>query len=158
MREISQEAMQAILAQQTGEVFVPFLKIDHPDFANPIRLAMNTEAVTRADGDYMPYAFQINLPDQREDQLPQVTLTVDNTDLEVNDAIRTIQGPPTVTMDVALASSPDTVEIGPFQYSLTSATADANTIQGVLGFEDDIFAQQVPAQMYTPTSSPGLFM
>lgn len=158
MREISAAAMQAVFAQQTTEVFVPCLNINHPSFANPIRLAMNTETVTRADGDYMPYAFQINLPDQREDQLPQVTLTVDNTDLQVNNAIRTLQGPPTVTMDVVMASSPNTIEIGPFNYNLTSATADANTIQGVLGFEDDIFSQQVPAQMYTPTSSPGLFL
>lgn len=158
MRQISATAMQAVLAQRTEEVFVPCLNINHPTFANPIRLAMNTEPVVRADGTYQPYAFQINLPDQRDDQLPQVTLTVDNTDLQVNNAIRTLQGPPTVTMDVVMASSPDTVEIGPFNYNLTSATADANTIQGVLGFEDDVFSQQVPAQLYTPTNSPGLFL
>lgn len=158
MRQISQAAMQAILAQQTAEVFVPCLKIDHADFANPIRLAMNTEKLARSDGDYMPYAFQINLPDQRDDTLPQVTLTVDNTDLEVNDAIRTIQGPPTITMDVVMASSPNTVEVGPFVYNLQSVQADANTIQGVLGFEEGVLSQQVPAQIYTPTNSPGLFL
>jgi hypothetical protein len=158
MRQVSATAMQAILAQQTPEVFVPFVKIDHPDFANPIRLAMNTEKITRSDGDYMPYAFQINLPDQRDDQIPQVTMTVDNTDLQVNDAIRTLQGPPTVTMDVAMASTPNTIEVGPFEYSLQSVTADANTIQGTLGFADDVFSQQVPGQNYTPVNSPGLFI
>lgn len=158
MRTISATAMQAVLAQQTSEVFVPCLNINHPSFTSPILLAMNTESMVRTAGTYQPYAFQINLPDQREDQLPQVKLTVDNTDLQVNNAIRTLTGQPTVTMDVVLASSPNTIEIGPFNYNLTSATADANTIQGVLGFEDDIFAQQVPAQLYTPTSSPGLFL
>ena len=157
MRLISSTAMQAILAQNTPEVFIPCLKIDHPSFANPIRLAFNTETVSRTDGDYLPYAFQITLPEQREDQIPQVILTVDNTDLSVNNAIRTLVGQPTVTMDVVLASSPNTVEVGPFDYSLQSAQADANTIQGTLGFEMDIFSQQVPAQLYTPVSSPGLF-
>lgn len=158
MRTISAAAMQAVLAQQTGEVFVACLKIDHADFAIPIRLAMNTETLVRTDGDYLPYAFQVNLPDQRDDQLPLVTLTVDNTDLAVNDAIRTLQGPPTVTMDVVMASSPNTVEIGPFVYNLQSAEADANTIQGTLGFEEGVFSQQVPAQLYMPTNSPGLFL
>lgn len=158
MRQISAAAMQAVLAQNTAEVFVPCLSINHPAFANPIRLALNTEVMHRAAGDYMPYAFQIDLPSQHDDSLPQVKLTVDNVDLQVNDAIRTLQGPPTVTMDVVMASSPDTVEIGPFNYSLQSATANADTIQGVLGFEEDIFSQQVPGQNYQPSNSPGLFL
>ena len=158
MRQISAAAMQAVLAQNTPDVFTPCLSINHPTFANPIRLAFNTEVLHRAAGDYMPYAFQIDLPNQHDDSLPQVKLTVDNVDLQVNDAIRTLQGPPTVTMDVVMASSPDTVEIGPFNYSLQSATANADTIQGVLGFEEDIFSQSCPGQTYTPISSPGLFL
>jgi hypothetical protein len=158
MREVSATALQAMLAQATPEVFVPCLKIDHESFANPILLAFNTEALARAAGSYMPYAFQIDLPGQHEDSLPQVKVTVDNVDLQVNDAIRTLVGPPTVTMDVVLASSPDVVEIGPFEYSLQSATANADTIQGVLGFEDDIFSQQVPGQSYQPSNSAGLFL
>ena len=63
MREISAAAMQAVLAQRTEEVFVPCLKIDHPSLVTPLRLAMNTETMTRTDGDYQPYAFQINLPE-----------------------------------------------------------------------------------------------
>lgn len=148
-----------MLADRTSEVFITLLKIDHASFANPILLAYNTEPVVRADGTYQPYPFQVNLPDQDEDSLPQVTVTVDNVDLTVNDAIRTLTGdPPTVTMMVVLADSPDTVEAGPFIYSLQNAQADAQTIQGALGFESDIFSQQVPSQTYTPVSSPGLFL
>ena len=109
-------------------------------------------------GLHNPYPFQINLPDAVGDQMPQVTVTIDNTDLSINDAIRTLTGnPPTVTFSLVLASSPDTIEIGPLVYSLTSATADTNTIQGTLGFEDDIFNQQIPNPNYTPSNSPGLF-
>jgi len=148
-----------MLADRTAEVFITLLRIDHASFANPILLAYNTEPVVRADGTYQPYPFQVNLPDQDEDSLPQVTVTVDNVDLTVNDAIRTLTGdPPTVTMMVVLADSPDTVEAGPFVYSLQNAQADAQTIQGALGFESDIFSQQVPSQTYTPVSSPGLFL
>lgn len=158
MREVSVNALQAMLAQDTPEVFVPLLKIEHPDLADPILLAYNTDPVVRSDGTYMPYAFQINLPKQVEDETPTLSVTIDNTDLEVNDKIRSLVGQPKVTFMVVLASSPDTVEAGPFAMSLQQAQADAQTITGTLGYEMDIFAQQVPSQQYLPTNSQGLFL
>ena len=50
--------------------------------------------------------------------MPTVSLTVDNTDLEVNEKIRSLVGAPTVTFMVVLASSPNTVEAGPFDMRL----------------------------------------
>ena len=52
MRTVSQEALQAMLADRTAEVFITLLRIDHASFANPILLAYNTEPVVRADGTY----------------------------------------------------------------------------------------------------------
>ena len=146
------------MAQDSAEVFVPLLRIEHASLSAPILLAYNTETVHRADGDYLPYPFQINLPVQSDEEIPQVTLTVDNTDLSVNDAIRTLVGEPSVTFMVVLASSPDTVEAGPFAMKLANATATAETITGTLGQESDIFSQQVPGQQYMPANSPGLFL
>ena len=156
-REVSATALQAVLAPGTAEGFIPCLKIDHPSFAAPYRIAYNTQTVTRADGDYLPFAFQCNLPDQVEDAIPQVKVTIDNTDLEISDAIRTVSGRPSSTMEVGLASAPDTIEAGPFAYSLLDATATADAIEGTLGYEDDVFSQQVPGQNYLPTNSAGLF-
>lgn len=59
---------------------------------------------------------------------------------------------------VVLASSPNTVEAGPFNMKLAGAQATADTITGTLGQEQDIFSQQVPGQQYLPTTSPGLFL
>lgn len=156
-REVSATALQAMLSQQTGEVFVPCLKIEHPSFAAPYRIAYNTETLHRSDGDYLPFAFQCNLPDQVEDSVPQVKVTIDNADLEISNAIRAVNGMPSITMDVVLASSPNTIEAGPFAYSLMDATVTADSINGTLGYEDDIFSQQVPGQSYLPTNSAGLF-
>jgi len=158
MRQLSQAALQALLAQDTAEVFIPILKITHLDLTAPILLAYNTETVHRADGDYLPYPFQINIPESSDNEAPTVNLTVDNTDLSVNDAIRSLVGMPTVEFSVVLASSPDTVEIGPYEMSLQNAQANAQTITGTLGFEQDLFSQLVPAQTYIPTNSPGLFL
>jgi hypothetical protein len=158
MREVSVTALQAMLAQDTVEVFVPLLRIEHSGLAEPILLAYNTEQVVRSDGTYLPYAFQINLPKQVEDETPTLSVTIDNTDLEVNDKIRSLVGQPSVTFMVVLASNPESVEAGPFPLSLQQVDADAQSITGTLGYEMDIFAQQVPAQQYLPTNSQGLFL
>lgn len=158
MKQVSTAALHAMLAQYTDEVFVPLLKIDHASFDSPVCICYNTEQVISNGLTYAPYPFQINLPDAVGDQMPQVTVTIDNTDLSINDAIRTLSGDaPSVTFSLVLASSPDTIEIGPLVYSLTSVTADKNTIQGTMGFEDDVFNQQIPNPNYTPSNSPGLF-
>ena len=85
-------------------------------------------------------------------------MTIDNTDLAIIDAIRTLTGQPAVTLDVVLASQPDMIEAGPFVCSLQTATVTASTIQGTLGYEDDVFAQLVPGQSYLPSNSAGLFL
>jgi len=158
MRQVSPRALQAMLAQETGEVFLACLTITHPDLATPIRLVRNNEPLVRAAGTWLPYPFSIHLPDQRDDQIPQVRVTVDNVDLSVNEQLRTLVGPPQVTLEVVLASQPDTVEAGPFNFSLQTATSTAQSIDGTLGYEDDVFAQQVPGQNYLPSTSPGLFL
>lgn len=157
MREVSATALQAMLAQETAEVFIAILRIAHAGLDAPVLLAYNTKPVVRTDGTYLPYPFKINLPVQSDEEVPEVTLTVDNTDLAVNDQIRSLVGQPDVTLMVVLASSPDTVEAGPFAMKLANATATAESITGTLGQEGDIFSQMVPGQQYLPTNSPGLF-
>ena len=158
MRQVSQRALQAMLAQETPEVFLCCLTINHPSLDPPIRLVCNNEPLVRDAGTFQPYPFRITLPDQRDDQIPQVHVNVDNVDLAVNAQISTLVGMPTCTLEVVLASQPDTVEAGPFEFNLQTATSTADTIDGTLGYEDDVFAQQVPGQNYLPSNSNGLFL
>ena len=155
--QVSINAMRAMFAQETGEVFLVCLTITHPDITT-LRLVNNTQVVVRTAGTYQPYPMQLSLPAQRDDQLPQVDIVIDNVDREVLRQIRLLAGVPQVTMEVIMASSPDTVEAGPFDFALKSATYDVLAITGTLGYEDDILNQQVPAMTYTPTNSPGLFL
>lgn len=157
MHEVSAAALRAMLAQETAEVFLPCLTIAHPDLDAPILLVYNTEILHRTAGDFMPYPFQINLPTQSDEEVGTVTLTADNTDLEVNRKIRALVGQPTVTLEIVLASSPNVVEAGPLMMRLLTITGDASTLRGTLGTENDIFSQLVPGQQYLPPSSPGLF-
>jgi len=155
--QVSINAMHAMFAQQTGEVFLVCLTITHPSITTQ-RLVNNTQPVVRSAGTYQPYPMQLSLPAQLDDQLPTVDIVVDNVDREVLQQIREVSGVPKVTMEVILASSPDTVEAGPFDFSLKQASYDVLAITGTLGYEDDILNQRVPAMSYTPSNSPGLFL
>ena len=155
--EISETALRAMLSQETAEVFLVCVTITHPAIDTQ-RLVNNTEVVHRAVGDYIPCPMKLVLPDQVDDQVPQVTIVIDNVDREVLRQIRLVDGVPQVRMEVILASSPDTVEAGPFDFALMSATYDVLSINAVLGYQDDVLNQQVPAQTYTPVNSPGLFL
>lgn len=156
-REVSANALRAMLAQETGEVFLVGVTITHPAIATQY-LVNNNAVVHRAAGDFLPAPMRITLPAQVDDQIPQVQIVIDNVDREVLRLIRTVSGVPQITLEVFLASSPDTVEAGPFDFSLMSVVYDVLTITGTLGYQDDVLNQMVPAQSYTPPNSPGLFL
>jgi hypothetical protein len=158
MRVVSPSALHAMLAQETGEVFLAAITLNHSSFATPIRLVSDQQALTRTAGTFQPFAFDVKLPNEQEDQVPQVQITIDNVDRSILTQIRTIGAErPTLMLEVILASSPNTIEAGPFNYSILNINYDASTIQGTIGFEDDILNTAFPADTYTPSNSKGLF-
>lgn len=157
-RILSPTATRAILARETEEVFLVLLTIEHPDISPTIRIVNNTEPVTRSDGEYQPYPFEAVLPDDTDNARPQVSLRVDNVDRSVTRKLRDLTGVPKCTLRVILASDPETTEMGPFDFSVLSAEYDALMISVTLGYEEDFLNQAMPAQTYTPTNSPGIFV
>lgn len=157
-RVVSASALQAMLSRETAEVFLVAMRISHASFGT-MRIVNNTEVVSRSDGNYVPFPFAITLPAETEEQVPQVTVVFDNIDEAILDAVRTVSGArPAVSFDVILASSPNTVEAGPFNFSIMSVQYDARQVTCSLGFEEDILNQQVPRGNYSPSNSPGLYV
>jgi hypothetical protein len=156
-RELSAAAAEAILARETGEVFLACLTI-FGDGLDTLRAVNNTEPVVRDGATFHPYPFEPVLPEDTDTAANGVTLRVDNCDRQVLRALREYQGVPQCTLEVILASSPETVEVGPFEFSVLAFDADALTINVQLGYEEDFLNQAVPAQTYTPSNSPGIFV
>lgn len=156
-RLLSPAATASILARETAEVWLAALRITHPDLT-AIRLVNNNEPVTRADGVYQPWPFTAVLPDDTSDANQSVRLVIDSIDRSVLRAIRGLRGPrPQAVLEVILASSPDTVEMGPFEFAVLGADYDELQIEASVGYEEDFLNQAVPAQTYTPQNSPGLW-
>ena len=156
-RVLSPVAAKAILARETAEVFLVLLEVEHPAIET-VRIVNNTEPVVRGGQSYVPYPFEAVLPEDTDSATPQVQLRIDNCDREVTRRLRDLEGVPRCTMRVVLASDPDHDEVGPFAFSILSADYDVMVISVALGYEEDFLNQACPAQSYTPTSSPGLFV
>jgi hypothetical protein len=153
---LSLVALQAALAQETGQVFLTCLTISHATLPTPIRLVNDKVDLVRAAGTFIAFPFEIALPEQRDDQLPQVELVIDNVDRSISQAIRNLTSPPTITLEVVLASSPNTLESGPHTLTLLDVSYDAQEVRGRLGFED-VLNEPFPKDSFTPKDFPGLF-
>jgi hypothetical protein len=151
----SAPAIAAANDEQTAEVWLALLEITHPQLTTPIRVVNNTEDVVSNGVTYLKTAFRIKLPDD-SDALPSVQIEIDNVDRAVTDAARSINSPPTVTLLVVLASTPDVYEAGPFTFTMTDVNYSAETINGTMIFED-ILNEPFPGESFDPARFPGLF-
>ncbi len=156
MRTLSTIAREAMFAQETDRVFLILLTITHPELAVTIRVVNNPENIVSRGDTFLAAGFTIALPDETDQGQPRVQLQVDNVDRAMVAALRSITVAPSVVLEVILASSPDTVEAGPFNFSLRSADYTAETILGELMYED-LLNEAFPAGSFDPSRFVGLF-
>lgn len=156
MRTISAAARAALYAPQTSQVFLNLLEISHDEMVTPIRLVDNNEDVVSGGNTYTAFPIVVQRPPDQEGTLPRVQLTVTNVTREFIDEVRSIASPFTITISVVMASSPDTVESGPYEFESLSCEYDAQNITFTLGYEA-LMQEPFPYQIYDPTNYPGLF-
>lgn len=157
MRSLSATAKRAIFAGQTGEVFVFLLTLSHASLELPIRVCSDAVSTTSNGVEFVPYPFNLVLPDETDNVAPQVTLEIDNIDREIVAAVRRATGSPIdVELSIVLASQPDAIEAGPFNFKLRSVTYDKLVVSGTLQYED-LLNEPFPGDTMTPTRFPGLF-
>jgi len=156
VRTVSQRFAAAARAPETGECPLLLLTLSHPSFAEPVRVCNNGVSITSRGHVFAGYPFQAVVGSESPDAPPQATLTIDNVDRSIVQAVRSVSGEPiTVTVELALAATPDLIEAGPFEFAIRSAEYDALVVTGSLRYED-ILNEPFPADEYDPTNFPGL--
>jgi len=167
MRTVSTNFRAAAYAQNTDEVPVLLVTMDHVNLTAPIRVSTDnadtfdfedeTVRGTVSVGDeFVYYPMQIVLPDDSENSVPSASLTIDNTDLRIMREIRQMTDSPTIKMQVVLASSPDTIEAGFENFKFDTIDADALTINGKLSL-DHFYKEPFPGTSMLPSNFPGIF-
>jgi hypothetical protein len=153
-RSLSSAALQAIFAQETGEAVFFLVEIDHTTWASPLRMVNNNENVISNGDTYFAFPFDVHLPADTTQQ-PRTQIKICNVDRSMTLALRALSTSPTVTLSVVLGSTPDTIEAGPFAFTLADYSFTATTIQGTLVFED-MLNEPFPQGTFNPAEYPGL--
>ncbi len=129
-----------------------------------VRLTDEVDPDTKPDGylaagygfEYLPYKFDIGMPDETDEGIPSVPLTIDNIDGVLMQQIALISEPFNVIMTLSLASSPHIVEAGPFIFKMIGADWSDELITGKLTF-DDVMIESYPGYRVTPNITPAAF-
>lgn len=139
-----------------GEVWLCLLELKGK--SDTFNVVNNNEDIVSNGKTYSAYPFEIMLPPDSLEKIPQVTLAIDNVSRLLTDWIRVEADPPSVSLKVILASTPDITEIELAFLKLVSVSWTATTITGTLQV-DDIFTAAFPSNghLYTPEQFPGLF-
>lgn len=146
-------------AGETGEVLLALVTISHSSIlGGPLRFVQNLQNITSNGNVYQAFPFQITLPADGDDGPAKVTLTIDNIDRQIAQTIRSIapSSPPTVQVDLIVASQPDTVELSMPNMTLRNVTGDAFQIEGDLIMDEEDLIP-FPEGLFTPQNFPGLF-
>jgi hypothetical protein len=155
-RTVSLAAMRSALAQNTGEVWVTLLKVEHADLPAPLYFCDNNEAVVSGGNSHQPAGFVLTLPSDESEREPTSSLAMQNVDRALIDEVRSISSGPTFEAALALASSPNTIEYGPARLKAKTASYNASTLTFTLGF-DAFEVEPLPWVKFTPEFFPGLF-
>jgi uncharacterized protein DUF1833 len=153
---LSATARRAIQAPATTEVLLDLLTITHPSLPNPLRFVNNPTNVTSRGFTYVASTFQAQAPSQVEEGEPTAAIEIQNIDRAVEQSLAGLTGEPTFTLEVVLASAPDTVLMGPAALPLAIAETSSQTIRLQLGSADPLLAKLFPRNRFSTERFPGL--
>ena len=153
---LSNPAVASLMAEATREIWLRLLTISHADWPTPIRLVDDTVDIVSRGTTFTAYGFEIAPAPEVPDQLPRIEMVVDNVGQLLTAALESLQSPPTVMIEIIMASSPDTLERGPWVYQVNQIQYDASHVRAELNYEP-LVAEPFPWLRFTPTKFPGLF-
>ena len=155
-RSVSSIFRSAVFSQETDEVFLLLLTIDHDDLAEPIRVSSDAVDTVSRGNTFVAYAFDLTLADDTDDGPQQMRISIDNVDRMIVEAVREISSPPDVTVEVVLHSDPDTVEVSFDGFTLTDVSYDVFTVSGTISTQSYL-NEPYPGGSVLPSNFPGAF-
>jgi hypothetical protein len=169
---LSPQAIKAMFSTETDEQLITLLTIQNPaNPSAPVRLAdgfvgrlanLTTDedvvyGVTSRGNDYLFLPLEISLPSEEESGVGRCSLTLNYVTKEGIQLVRTqLTNPTQVTLELILASAPNTVEASFPGFYITSATYNAESISLQLEMID-FGREPFPCYNFTPNYFPGLF-
>ena len=157
----------AAYAQETGEVLIALLTIDHPSLEEPIRISTDpTERLSEGEQivygtksntkEFIFFPVRLKLPDDTDEGPRNMQIELDNIHRQYIQTIREIVGPPTMQVDIVLSSDPDTIETSWPEFLMRNIKYNAFIISATLDMET-LEREPFPAGSFDPSRFRGLF-
>ncbi len=153
----SQTILDSLAAPSTDEAFLVLLRVKASDGTVLARFTSDAVSTFIGPDEYLPYPFDIVLPDSQEGQETRARLVMTNVDRQLVDEIRTYVEHLRIDIEVVLGS--DTAEqlaLYP-DMELRNVTYDTATISGELSYES-FLREPYPKDLMTGRDFPGLFI
>lgn len=156
-RHYSEAASQNLLATSAAEPFLVAIEITHSDLIVPARFVNDSQNIVIQEAEFHATAFRVALPDDKDQQLPQARLEVDNVGREVTQWLEYSRGGKGARCRIiqVLRSDPDLIEFD-MTMDLTGLVIDNQTVSGILGFQNTL-GQAGVCVRFDPLTSPGLW-
>jgi len=151
--------MQAMNAQETGEVFLDLLELDHPSFDAPVRLVRDNMDVDHQGAVYSAMQFDVVLPERSsEGGIPTIRLAMQNVDRAIIQKIRSIANEDAITVRLksVLRSEPDRIQREYPDMDLRKVPYTAAQITGEVVLAP-IMERSISKVKFTPSDFAGLF-
>ena len=139
----------AIYQSSTNEAFLWLLTI------STLKQAPFTGEIIRGNN-FTAYPFNISLPVEDGSKALSLTLTIDNVDQVLIEAIRGFLEPPQMKLELVLSSDFNAVEKTIDFLRLGNVEYDAMQMRGQLR-PNNVLGNSFPASNYDPSQFPGLF-
>ncbi|HBA86022.1 MAG TPA: hypothetical protein DCZ95_18205 [Verrucomicrobia bacterium] len=167
MAELSLAFRQSAYAQETGDFPICLITVAHESLAEPIMISTDpTQRLVETASDivygtisrggyFYFFPCTLKLPDETEEGLGQIKLEFDNTNREYVSAIRSIVGRPEVTVEMVMASDPDSV-VAIWPQFLVTRIQYGPTVSLTMEMELMV-AEPFPCITFTPGRFPAMF-
>lgn len=159
-RTVNAALKAAALASQSKEVVMTFLTITPSStlVISPIHLVNNNVDIVRNGITYSAFAFAITLPSDNSGNIGSASIVFDAVDQTVVAMIRSIVDRASISIDLALAATPNVLAVALGAFDLVEVSYNSQTVSGSLDYPDeDQLDYQYPEGTITPWSVPGSF-
>ncbi|MBI3771473.1 MAG: DUF1833 family protein [Gammaproteobacteria bacterium] len=141
----------------SGTAPLILLEITHPNLPQPVRLVQDNQDIVSNGNTFTAMGFEITLPDDKEQGLPQAKIAIDNVGKELTswlDASGGGKGAKVRVMQI-MRDAPNVIEMDT-TLDLSNVSMNVFKVGGTLGYQD-ILNQPAVTYTYRPDTAPGLF-
>jgi hypothetical protein len=156
VRTLAQTILAALYADETEEVFLLLATVSLADATVALRVVNNPEDITSNSNVFTASNFELVLPSYSDSDTGAATILLENIGQTLIASIRSESDPMTVSIDLIVASDPDTALAGPWNFTIRKVSYNLTSIRADLE-HDSYLDEPYPVGDFTPNTTPGLF-